>query len=89
VVNTFKVAFKEGENGRRSKVIMILMIAMLLIGPIHGEIAVSYLFTRFKFNWSEIEFSIFSTYSMALQLMGTVFAVSVLSRKFKVSDSVS
>lgn len=29
-----------------------------------------YLFTRFKFNWSEIEFSFFSTYNMAVHLLG-------------------
>lgn len=29
-----------------------------------------YLFTRFQFNWSEVEFSFFSTYSMAIHLIG-------------------
>lgn len=89
VLNTFKVAFKSGENNRRLKVILVLISAMLIIGPLHGEIAVTYLFTRYKFNWSEIEYSIFSTYSMVLQLIGTMFAVSVLSRRMKIHDCVS
>lgn len=88
VANTFKVAFKKGENKRRLKVILVLVAAMLIIGPLHGEISVTYLFTRYKFNWSEIEYSIFSTYSMVLQLIGTMFAVSILSRKLKISDGV-
>lgn len=62
---------------------------MLLIGPIHGEIAVTYLFTRYKFNWSEVEYSIFSTYSMALQMIGILIAVSYFSKKLKFTDGVS
>jgi hypothetical protein len=33
---------------------------MVIIGPLHEELAVMYLFTRYKFNWSEIEFSVFA-----------------------------
>lgn len=29
-----------------------------------------YLFTRYQFNWSEVEFSFFSTYNMAVHLIG-------------------
>lgn len=32
--------------------------------------SVIYLFTRFKFNWSEVEFSLFSTYAMLTSLVG-------------------
>lgn len=35
-----------------------------------GEMSVIYLFTRYKFNWSEVEFSIFSTYGMLTSLVG-------------------
>lgn len=88
VKNTFKVAFKKTEDNRRKKVMAVLTIAMLLIGPLHGEIAVTYLFTRFKFNWSEVEYSILSTYSMALQMVGIIIAVSYFSKKLKMRDSV-
>lgn len=88
VSNTFKVAFRKTEDNRRQKVIAILTVAMLLIGPLHGEIAVTYLFTRYKFNWSEVEYSILSTYSMALQMIGIIIAVTYFSKKLKVRDSV-
>lgn len=32
--------------------------------------SVIYLFTRYKFNWSEVEFSFFSTYAMLTSLVG-------------------
>lgn len=53
-----------------------------------GEMSLFYLFTRFKFNWSEVEFSFFSTYNMGIHLLGTGFAVTVLSSMFKVDDAL-
>lgn len=50
--------------------------------------AVSYLFTRFKFNWSEIEFSLFSTYAMLTSLVGTVWSVGVFSHMLKIDDAL-
>lgn len=32
--------------------------------------SVVYLFTRYRFNWGEVEFSIFSTYGMITGLIG-------------------
>lgn len=32
--------------------------------------SVFYLFTRYQFNWSEVQFSIFSTYNMLTGLIG-------------------
>ena len=32
--------------------------------------SVFYLFTRYRFNWSEVEFSVFSTYAMVAGLIG-------------------
>lgn len=37
---------------------------------ISGEMNVAYLFTRYRFNWDEVDFSIFSTYSMITNLIG-------------------
>lgn len=37
VVDTFKVAFKKGQNKRRLKVIMLMIVVMVVIGPLHGE----------------------------------------------------
>ena len=34
---------------------------------------VMYLFTRVRFNWDEVDFSIFSTYMMVTNLLGTLF----------------
>ncbi|KAH8419959.1 hypothetical protein KR009_004327 [Drosophila setifemur] len=88
VVQTFRVAFKKGENDRRKRVILLMIVVMVIIGPLHGEMAVSYLFTRFRFNWSEVEFSFFSTYAMFTGLIGVIFCVGVLSHKLEIDDAL-
>lgn len=70
VVETFKVALKCGANQRRLRVIMLMISLMVVIGPIYGEMSVVYMFTRYKFKWSEIEFSLFSTYGTVTGLLG-------------------
>ncbi len=70
VVETFHVAFKQGANKRRIKVILLMCVVMVVIGPLHGEMSVAYLYTRMKFNWSELEYSFFSCYSTVTHLIG-------------------
>lgn len=88
VIETIKVAFKTGENQRRLRVIMLLIVVMVVIGPLHGEMSVMYLFTRYKFNWSEIEFSFFSTYAMLIGLIGTLVSIGVFSHILKFDDAI-
>lgn len=37
VMETFRVAFKKGENQRRLRVSMLLIVVMVVIGPMHGN----------------------------------------------------
>lgn len=37
VRQTYKVAFKKGENQRRLRVSMLLIVVMVVIGPMHGK----------------------------------------------------
>lgn len=71
VVDTFRVVFKDGPRKRRIRVITLIVALMVLVGPMYGEMAVMYLFTRYRFNWSELDFSVFSTYTMVTSLFGT------------------
>ncbi|XP_058463536.1 lysosomal proton-coupled steroid conjugate and bile acid symporter SLC46A3-like [Malaya genurostris] len=88
VQQTFRVAFKKGERQRRLRVIMLMIVVMVVIGPLHGEMSVIYLFTRYRFNWSEVEFSFFSTYGMLTGLIGTIFSVGVFSHLLKIDDAL-
>lgn len=50
--------------------------------------SVIYLFTRYRFNWSEVEFSFFSTYGMLTGLIGTIFSVGVFSHMLHIDDAL-
>lgn len=49
---------------------------------------VMYLFTRYRFNWDEVDFSIFSTYSMVTNLLGTMVSVGLFSHVLKIDDAM-
>lgn len=38
VVETFRVAFKRGENKRRQRVILLMIVVMVVIGPMYGKL---------------------------------------------------
>ncbi|CAK1544116.1 unnamed protein product [Leptosia nina] len=88
VKDTFMVAFKNGPNRRRLRVIMLVIVLCVVIGPIYGEMSVMYLFTRYRFNWNEVDFSMFSTYAMCTSLVGTLFSVGVFSHILKFDDAI-
>lgn len=88
IANTFTVAFKKGENNRRMKIMMLMLVVMVVIGPMHGEMVVVYLFTRYRFNWDEVNFSIFSTYNMIIAMIGTALSVGLFSHLLKIDDAI-
>lgn len=88
LIDTFKVAFKSGPNNRKMKVTLLMLVVMVVIGPMHGEMNVAYLFTRYRFNWDEVDYSIFSTYNMITNLIGTSVSVGVFSHLLKIDDGI-
>ncbi|KAL0892459.1 hypothetical protein ABMA27_015568 [Loxostege sticticalis] len=85
---TFEIAFKKEPNNRRLRICLILTVVCLSFGPMWGELSVMYLFARYRFNWDEVKYSIYSTYSLVTHSVGTLFSISVFSRKLKADDAV-
>ncbi|CAH0627266.1 unnamed protein product [Chrysodeixis includens] len=85
---TVEIAFKKGPNNRRLRICLILSVVCLTFGPMWGELSIMYIFTRYQFNWDEVKYSIFSTYSLVTHSIGTLFSISVFSRKLKADDAV-
>ncbi|XP_015176568.1 PREDICTED: uncharacterized protein LOC107066449 [Polistes dominula] len=88
IEETFSVAFKKGANNRQKRVIMLMIIVMVVIGPLYGEMAVLYLYMRYRYNWNEVKFSMWSTYGMVTNLIGTTLSVGVFSYILKVDDAI-
>ncbi|XP_025418513.1 hippocampus abundant transcript 1 protein-like [Sipha flava] len=68
--------------------IVVLLCAPLTCIPLEGEMSVMYLFLRYKFQWNEEQFSVFNAYQMTVVLIGTIFALGILSHKFRMDDAL-
>ncbi|KAG5668431.1 hypothetical protein PVAND_016371 [Polypedilum vanderplanki] len=84
-IETFKIGFK---RGRRIKIAVLLILVIIVVGPMHGEQSVVYLFTRLKFNWNEVNFGIYQTFSTVVTMSGTFLALVILSRILKIHDAL-
>ncbi|KAF2884242.1 hypothetical protein ILUMI_21934, partial [Ignelater luminosus] len=88
ISETFQVAFKEGERNRKKRICTIMILVMVIIGPMHGELGVMYLFVRYRFQWNEIDYSIYSTYTFILHMIGTLFSLAFFSKFLKMDDAL-
>lgn len=73
VKDTFAVAFKEGKRNRKKRICTIMVLVMVIIGPIHGEMNVMYLFVRYRFGWDEVDYSLYSTFHFVAHFCGIIF----------------
>ncbi|XP_045469577.1 solute carrier family 46 member 3-like [Harmonia axyridis] len=87
IVSTFKVCFKNGADNRRSKMTVLMLLSFMVMGPLFGEYSVVYIYTRLKFKWSEIDFSIYSTVHSIVQVIGGSIALSFFSKYLGCDDA--
>ncbi|XP_047516259.1 solute carrier family 46 member 3-like [Pieris napi] len=85
---TIKVVFKNGPNHRRFRVCALLVVVAILFGPMHGELSIMYISTRYRFNWTEVMFSIFQAYNFVAHTIGTIFSIVVFSKYLQWHDSI-
>ncbi|KAF5269816.1 hypothetical protein FQR65_LT05862 [Abscondita terminalis] len=87
IKSTFAVAFRPRKKNHRKRILISLLLLVLILGPIYGEVNVIYLFARKRFQWSEVEFSIYYTVNVILHMIGTVFSLTFFSKCLKIDDS--
>ncbi|XP_050538920.1 solute carrier family 46 member 3-like [Daktulosphaira vitifoliae] len=88
IKEAIRIVFKGGQHNRRLRIILLMVVVIVANGPIYGEMSVMYLFTRVRFNWDEVDYSLFSTYSMITNSVGTIFSVGVFSHMLQIDDAV-
>ncbi|KAI5645167.1 major facilitator superfamily domain-containing protein [Phthorimaea operculella] len=86
--DTMEIAFKSGPKHRRVRICLVLSVVFLNFGTMWGEMSIMYIFCRYQFNWGEVKYSIYATVGLITHLLGTLFTISVFSKKMKVDDSV-
>ncbi|XP_025199265.1 proton-coupled folate transporter-like, partial [Melanaphis sacchari] len=75
-------------HGKLVLCLTLIVCAPLTCSTLHGEMSVLYLYLRYKFQWNEVDFSIFNTYQLSVILTGTLFSLGILSYKFRMNDAL-
>ncbi|KAJ2948496.1 hypothetical protein O0L34_g7746 [Tuta absoluta] len=85
---TVKVAIKAREGTRRLQIILILVTYMLIVGPVLGEAQMTYWFTRYKYKFTEVDYSLFLTYSAIVGSIGSFITIYLFSKRWELDDAV-
>ncbi|CAI6366572.1 unnamed protein product [Macrosiphum euphorbiae] len=87
VKEAIRVTFKRGnDDKRRTDIILLFVIMVIILGPMSGEQTLMYLLVRVKFGWNEVDFSVFSTYYFICNLVGIAFTLWILVKRFSIDD---
>ncbi|CAG9795759.1 unnamed protein product [Diatraea saccharalis] len=87
LVATLKVGFKSRQGTKRMQIILILFAYMFIVGPVLGEAQMTYWFTRYKFKFTEVDYSLFLTYSVLVGSVGSFVTIYLFSKRWKIEDS--
>ncbi|XP_053614631.1 uncharacterized protein LOC128677657 [Plodia interpunctella] len=85
---TVSVGFKKREGSRRLQIILIMFAYMLIVGPVLGEAQMTYWFTRYRFKFTEVDYSLFLTYSVLVGSVGSFVTIYLFSKRWEVDDSI-
>uniref|UniRef100_A0A1A9UQC7 Major facilitator superfamily (MFS) profile domain-containing protein n=1 Tax=Glossina austeni TaxID=7395 RepID=A0A1A9UQC7_GLOAU len=78
---------KRPNNGRM--ILLLLILAYIcIVGPVYGELDFWNRFTFLQLNWNGNDYSIYSTFSSALALVGTFIGTTIFSKVFRFSDAL-
>ncbi|XP_025202486.1 solute carrier family 46 member 3-like [Melanaphis sacchari] len=88
ITQSFNTTFKKRPNDQRLRIIIVLIIFMASAGINAGYHTVCYLYTRVQFNWDEVQYSIFASYEIVMNILGLLFTSLFLSKQLKMSDEI-
>ncbi|CAB3243659.1 unnamed protein product [Arctia plantaginis] len=88
VKETIRVIVRKAPNNRRLRLCVLLGVVTVIFGPMQGELSILYLSVRFRFQWDEIQFSLFQTYNLIINSIGTTFTILVLAKHLGWHDSL-
>jgi PCFT/HCP family folate transporter-like MFS transporter 1/3 len=88
IKNAIGVTFKKTDDNRRLRIIMMMLVLMIIMGPMAGEMSVMYMSTMIRFGWDEVNYSMFSTFSMVTGFIGTMISLWIFSHKLQIDDTL-
>ncbi|KAK9888682.1 hypothetical protein WA026_000912 [Henosepilachna vigintioctopunctata] len=79
--------FKIFRKGVTCRIIVILLAGVMTVGPWYGEVNLNYMYTRMKFKWTAVDYSIFSGIQFIVQVTGVLVAIVLFSKILKFKDA--
>ncbi|XP_072379358.1 probable peptidoglycan muropeptide transporter SLC46 [Diabrotica undecimpunctata] len=83
----FMVPFKRRPHNKRSLILLLLLITVLLNMVMSGEKTVQTLYLMKVFKWTSQEVNVFSSWSCVVFVIGTVVFTFLLNKKLHIKES--
>ncbi|OWR47493.1 adenylate cyclase [Danaus plexippus plexippus] len=88
VANTVLVVFKPRAFGMRKRILAVIVLYVIMVGPLYGDSQVGYLYAIHKFKFHEIEYTLYGTINIIFGMSGTFFCITLLCKRLHVQDSL-
>lgn len=82
-----KTITRQRENYGRT-ILLLLILALIFSSFITNESSMLFLFVRGKFQWSLRKYTLFTTCTSVIGMVGTVFSTYVLNKVLKIPETV-
>lgn len=87
-IQCIKTFLKKRDYGVRTIIVLLMLMHFVTFGMSNGEIQNIFLYQRVNLGW-DVDFNTYhNVYTIVLGLIGTLLAVGVLSKYFKITDIV-
>ncbi|XP_026318550.1 proton-coupled folate transporter-like [Hyposmocoma kahamanoa] len=79
---------KPREGYKRVIILLMLVVALGDRMMLSAEVLLSYMYYRYKFNWTDVMFGSFLAYRNIVSFIGTLLILAVMKRRLQFSDEV-
>ncbi|CAG9579704.1 unnamed protein product [Danaus chrysippus] len=85
-LNAIQCLTRKRDGYKRLVILLMLIVALGDRMLLSAEVLLSYMYYRYKFQWDDVMFGSFLAYRNTISFMGTLLILTVLKRRFKLSD---
>ncbi|KAJ8931992.1 hypothetical protein NQ314_015038 [Rhamnusium bicolor] len=88
VVDVIKTAVKKRENFKRAIILSSVVILSFYIFSINGDNGIMFLYLREKFDWTLTKYTLYSSATNVIWIIGTITGTFLLHKLLKVKEAV-
>ncbi|XP_046404220.1 uncharacterized protein LOC124169619 [Ischnura elegans] len=88
VLGPLKVTFRQRPNNSRRLIFLMLFCLILSYGASSGRQSVLFLYTRYRFQWDEVEYGLYGMFLMVMEVIGSFIAMGFFNYYLKMADPI-